>query len=278
MASTTAQAIPRRFGGTTRTDAWWLQPLAVFLGFSAFIVYSTWAAFQGTNSAACYYWFGGNGANYLSPFYSPEIFGVPSHPGIFGAEPGWWPSFLPFSPAFLIVWVPAGFRFTCYYYRGAYYKAFWLDPVACAVGEPRKSYLGERYLPLILQNVHRYFFYLAFIYIFILGRDAWEAFWFTGADGAKHFGVGVGTLVLVLNVILLASYTLGCHSFRHLIGGFLDSKSKVPPCAVGYNCVSCLNQRHMMWAWLSLFWVGFVDVYIRLCAMGIWHDFRIFTL
>jgi hypothetical protein len=31
----------------------------------------------------------------------------------------------------------------------------------------------------------------------------------------------------------------------------------------------------MMWAWLSLFWVGFTDVYVRLCAMGIWHDFHI---
>jgi hypothetical protein len=71
----------------------------------------------------------------------------------------------PFSPAFLIMWIPAGFRFTCYYYRGAYYKAFWLDPVNCAVGEPRKTYLGERYLPLILQNVHRYFFYLAVVFI-----------------------------------------------------------------------------------------------------------------
>jgi hypothetical protein len=278
MASTDTFAIPRRFGETTRSDAWWLQPLAVFLGFSAFIVYSTWAAFQGTNSAQCYYWYGGDGANYLSPFYSPTLFGVPSHPGIFGAAPAWWPGFLPFSPAFLIMWIPAGFRFTCYYYRGAYYKAFWMDPVACAVGEPRKSYLGERYLPLILQNVHRYFLYLAVVFVFILSRDAWDALWFTGADGVKHFGVAVGSLVLILNVVLLAGYTFGCHSLRHLIGGFLDAKSKVPACAKGYSCVSCLNRKHMLWAWLSLFWVGFTDVYIRLCAMNIWHDYRIFTL
>jgi len=276
MATSDALTLPRQqgFGATRRTDLWWLQPLGVFLGFSAFIVYSTWAAFQGTNSAVCYYWYGGGGANYLSPFYSPEIFGVPSHPGIFGVKPAWWPD-LPFSPSFLIMWVPAGFRFTCYYYRGQYYKAFWLDPVACTVGEPRKSYLGERFLPLILQNIHRYFFYLAFLYIFILGRDAIASFFFT-TDGVTHFGVGVGSLVLVLNVVLLASYTLGCHSFRHLIGGFLDSKTKVPACATGYNCVSCLNRSHSNWAWYSLFWVGFTDVYIRLCAMGIWHDYRLF--
>ena len=37
----------RRFGETARRDAWWIQPLSVFSVFSAFIVYATWAAFQG---------------------------------------------------------------------------------------------------------------------------------------------------------------------------------------------------------------------------------------
>jgi hypothetical protein len=261
--------VQRRFGETTRPDAWWVQPLLVFLGFAAFIVYSTWAAFQGNH-----YWFNGNGADYLSPFYSPEIFGNSPH-AIFGPKPDWWPSWLVFSPAFLVLWAPGGFRFTCYYYRGAYYKAFWADPPNCAVGEPRKTFLGERYFPLILQNVHRYFMYLAVIFIFILGYDAWEALWFTDATGAKHFGIGVGTIVLALNVVLLAAYTFGCHSLRHLIGGFLDAPSKVPVCAKSYACVSCLNHRHMMWAWISLFWVGFADVYVRLCSMGVWHDWRI---
>ena len=174
------------------------------------------------------------------------------------------------------MWIPAGFRFTCYYYRGAYYKAFWLDPVACAVGEPRKGYLGERYLPLVLQNVHRYFLYLALAFILILGRDAFDSLWFRDANGVAHFGLAVGSIVLIINVYLLAGYTLGCHSLRHLVGGFLDSKSKSPACASCYNAVSCLNKRHMLWAWLSLFWVGFTDVYIRLCAMGIWTDFRFF--
>lgn len=277
MAYTGTLPKQRGFGETTRTDAWWIQPLLVFLGFSAFIVYSTWAAFQGTQSDKCYYWYGQNGANYLSPFYSPELFGSSQHPGIFGVAPGWWPGWLPFSPAFLIMWIPAGFRFTCYYYRGAYYKAFWADPINCAVGEPRKIYLGERYLPLIIQNIHRYFLYLALIFILILGHDAWKAMWFADATGTEHFGIAVGTIVLTVNVVLLAGYTCGCHSLRHLIGGFLNSPSKAPVCAKGYSCVSCLNHRHMLWAWMSLFWVGFTDVYIRLCAMGIWHDFRIFT-
>ena len=90
----------RGFGETSRRDNWWVQPLVVFLGLSAFLVYSTWAAFQGEHYA-----YGG----YLSPMYSPEIFGDSSH-SLFGPQPGWWPSWLPFSPAFLILWAPAGFR------------------------------------------------------------------------------------------------------------------------------------------------------------------------
>jgi len=275
----------RAFGETIRPDVWWLQPLVVFLGFSAFIIYSTWAAFQGvgdlretvrTGHNVCSYWYGGGGADYLSPFYSPEIWGTSGH-AIFGAAlPSWWPGWAPFSPAFLILRIPAGFRFTCYYYRGAYYKAFWADPVNCAVGEPRKSFLGERSFPLILQNVHRYFFYLAALFIVLLSHDAWKGMWFTDLTGGKHFGVGVGTIVLTLNAVLLAMYTFGCHSLRHLTGGFLDSKSKAPTCAKAYSCVSCLNTRHMMWAWISLFWVGFTDVYIRLCATGHLHDIVFF--
>ena len=166
-----------------------------------------------------------NGANYLSPFYSPEIFGSSPH-AIFGPKGDWWPSWLLFSPALLVLWAPAGFRLTCYYYRGAYYKAFWADPPACAVGEPRKGYLGENSFPLIMQNVHRYFLYLALLFILILAHDAWNAMWFAEASGSKRFGIGVGTIVLTLNVILLGGYTFGCHSLRHLIGGFLDEISE----------------------------------------------------
>jgi hypothetical protein len=280
-----ADTLPKQrgFGETTRPDAWWLQPLAVFLGFSAFIIYSTWAAFQGIHDLAettktghmvCSYWYGGNGANYLSPFYSPEFWGVSPH--AIGKLPAWWPAWLPFSPAFLILWVPGGFRFTCYYYRGAYYKAFWADPINCAVGEPRKIFLGERYFPLIIQNVHRYFFYLAALFIVLLAHDAWKAMWFTDELGKQHFGMGVGTVVMILNPLFLALYTFGCHSFRHLSGGFLDSKSKSPLCGKTFDCVSGLNQKHMMWAWISLFGVGLTDVYIRLCATGHLKDIVLF--
>ncbi len=261
-------AAARPFGATARLDTWWLHPLLVFLGLSAFIVYSTWAAFQGVNYTA---------GPYLSPFYSPEVFGDSSH-SLLGPKPGWWPGWLPFSPALLILWAPGGFRLTCYYYRGAYYKAFIANPPACAVGKLKltKGYRGERSFPLILQNIHRYFLYLGLIFIAILALDAWKALWHTDpATGETTFGIGVGTLVLTLNVIFLGGYTLGCHSLRHLIGGIRDRLSRAPLRHKAYQCVSCLNRGHMSWAWISLFWVAFTDLYVRLCATGVWTDWRL---
>ena len=253
------------FGRTARRDRWWAQPLVTFLVFSAFVVYTTWAAFQGEHYA-----FG----PYLSPFYSPELFGSPH--AWFGAKPAWWPGWLVFSTALLILWAPGGFRFTCYYYRGAYYKAFWADPPSCAVGEPRAHYRGEASLPLILQNVHRYFMYLALTFLVILAHDVWKAMWFPGPAGREVFGIGVGTLVLAVNLILLGGYALGCHSLRHVVGGFRDQLSGAKVRRTAYDCVSCLNRRHGFWAWTSLFGVAFADLYVRLCSMGIFTDWRIF--
>jgi hypothetical protein len=252
--------IQRKFGETSRKDFWWTQPLAVFLGLSFFMGYLTWGAFQGDH-----YEFG----NYLSPLYSPLLFGDGPH-AWFGPKPGWWPAAIPFSAALLILWAPGGFRFTCYYYRGAYYKAFWQDPSNCAVGEPRKSYWGERSFPLIMQNIHRYFLYLALVFNVILTYDAILSYRF--ADGA---GIGVGSLVITLNAILLGSYSLSCHSLRHIIGGRKDEVSKNGLQLACYTGCSAMNRKHQLFAWLSLFWVAFTDLYVRLCSMGIWTDIRL---
>jgi hypothetical protein len=265
MAHAPLPLLHRGFGETLRRDAWWRQPLVVFTILSSFLVYATWAAFQNAH-----YTYG----PYLSPFYSPELFGASPH-AWFGPKPGWWPAVLPFSPALLILPFPGLFRFTCYYYRGAYYKAFWADPPNCAVGEPRKGYRGERSFPLILQNVHRYFLYVALLFLFFLSHDVWKALWFADGGGAPRFGIGVGTLVLALNVVLLSCYTLGCHSFRHMVGGFLDQLSGRRVVKTAYDCASCLNRWHMKWAWMSLVGVAFADLYVRLCSMGVWHDWRI---
>ncbi|MBL8764319.1 MAG: succinate dehydrogenase [Phycisphaerae bacterium] len=283
----------RQLGSTTRTDRWWVVPAATFAGLLAFIVYSTWAAFQGRDfcahaGAPTVSMFGGahSVASYLSPMYSPVLFDVPgTHSGHawFGEAPGWltglFPAFVGFSPAFLILWAPGGFRFTCYYYRGAYYKAFWGDPLSCAVGEPGfrgRAYRGEQKFPLILQNIHRYFLYLAVAFIGLLTYDAVISYVFRDpATGAKGFGIGLGSLVLTINPILLGGYTFGCHSLRHLIAGRIDCMSEHPARFRAYEGVSCLNRNHMKWAWASLFWVGFTDFYVRMVATGAWTDWRI---
>jgi hypothetical protein len=163
-----------------------------------------------------------------------------------------------------------------YYYRGAYYRGFWADPPACAVGEPRTHYRGEASFPLILQNIHRYFLYLALVFLVFLTHDVIAALRFTDpATGVTSFGVGVGTLVLATNTILLGSYTLGCHSLRHLVGGALDRLAGRPVRHTAYRCVSCFNRWHLYWAWTSLSWVAFSDLYVRMCSLGIWTDFRL---
>ncbi len=245
------RAYGERFGATERTDQWWLMPLAQALGLGALGMYANWAAFQGNH-----YEFG----NYLSPFYSPLF------------KPSWWP----FSPAFLILWAPLGFRATCYYYRKAYYRAFFADPVACAVGEMKaKGYCGELKFPFILQNLHRYMLYVAIVILLILWYDVFKAFVFVAPDGSHRLGIGGGTLALLANTTLLSLYTLSCHSLRHLVGGKLDCFS----CAAAgaqrhkaWSIVSVLNGHHMGFAWWSLLGVCFADFYIRMCSMGVIKD------
>ena len=241
---------------TLRKDTWWLEPLLVVLGLGGFVVYSTWAAFQNAHYYA---------APYLSPFYSPCIAANCAHTS-FQLVGRWWN----WSPAFLILWAPGVFRLTCYYYRKAYYRAFWWTPPACAVSDARTRYDGETRFPLIFQNLHRYAFYLAVLFIVILAWDAILALRFSGG-----FGVGVGTLVLWANVGLLGLYTFSCHSCRHLCGGHLDVFSAAPSRYRIWRGLSWLNERHALFAWLSLFSVGLADLYVRLVSMGIIRDIRV---
>ncbi len=255
------------YATTLRTDNWWVESALIVFGLTAFVIYSIWASFQ----ASHYMW-----GPYLSPFYSPVIFvdlsaagRAPLDESWFGEFPSWWPSFLPASPAFLIVAFPLVFRFTCYYYRKAYYRAFAGSPSACSVAAiPQKPYKGETGL-LIFQNIHRYTLYFALIYIFILYYDGFKAFFYHG-----EFGIGVGTIILLINPTLLAAYTFGCHSFRHLVGGQMDCMSCSKVRYGVWKKVSILNGKHQLWAWVSLIFVGFTDVYVRMVSMGIWHDFN----
>jgi len=232
---------------TLRRDAWWVEPLVTAIVLGAFGIYSTWRA------VADEYFYTDP---YISPFYSPLIL----------AE--WWP----FSPALLILWAPLGFRATCYYYRKAYYRAFFLSPPACAVNPAKggEGYKGESAFPYILQNVHRFFFYAATVVLIFLWYDAIIAFNFR--DG---FGIGVGTIVLIINAVLLTFYSLSCHSFRHLIGGNLDVFSRCPTRFRLWGAASVLNERHMLYAWVSLVFVALADLYVMLVARGTITDVRL---
>jgi hypothetical protein len=250
-----------------RQDAWWALPVTVVIVLGSFIVYSTWAAMQNA-----YYW----APPYLSPFYSPCLSAKCLHVTFgYGLPDISLPIIGILSPAFLILGGPGLFRLTCYYYRKAYYRSFWLAPAACAVRDAKTGYTGETRFPLILQNFHRYTWYVAVIFIVLLTWDAILAFRFPVPGGGVTFGIGVGTLVMWINVILLAGYTFSCHSCRHVCGGHVDMFSRAPGRYRVWHVFTRLNERHPVFAWLSLFSVGLTDLYIRLVAMGIIRDLRI---
>jgi hypothetical protein len=245
---------------TLRTDRWWVQPLVTAVALLAFVVYSTFRAFQNAHYFA---------EPYISPFYSPCLTTGcegDTFPKLF-TGPSW------ISPAIYILVFPLGFRLTCYYYRKAYYRSFWLAPPACAVAEPHRRYTGETRFPLVLQNVHRYFFYAGLVFNVILTYDAVLAF----RDPDGRWGhMGLGTLVLLANAVLLWLYSLSCHSCRHIVGGRLNHFSRHPLRYRFWTLASRLNAHHMRWAWLSLCSVAFADFYVFLVASDTIADLRFF--
>ncbi|HEX3784385.1 MAG TPA: hypothetical protein VHX38_32400 [Pseudonocardiaceae bacterium] len=245
---------------TLRTDRWWASPAFTFAFLLVMVVYLTWAIFANKD----YFW-----EPYISPMYSPCLTGncVP------GSGWGWFGSIAPVTPAIIIIIFPMGFRVTCYYYRKAYYRAVWASPAACAVPEPHRKYTGERRFPLVMQNIHRYFWYIAFVFAIILTADLVMSF----RDHQGNWGhMGLGTLVLLVNVGLIWAYTLSCHSCRHITGGRLKHFSKHPLRYKAWTFVSKLNAKHMQLAWASLAWIGVTDLYIRLVAANIITDLRFF--
>ena len=249
---------------TLRTDRWWRYPLATFTVLFCFVVYGLYAALANRDYYA---------DPYLLPFYSPCL---ATHcgavPGSYGAPHlGWIGTWWIVTPAVIILIFPLGFRLTCYYYPKAYYRSWWLSPPACAVPEPHKRYTGEARFPLILQNIHRYFFYAALVFNVILTWDAIIAF-----DWHGSFGMGLGTLVLLANAVLLWLYTLSCHACRHAVGGRINHFSAHPIRYWFWTTVTKINPYHGNFACASLIWVGIADGYVRLVASGTLHDPRFF--
>ncbi|HJX44226.1 MAG TPA: hypothetical protein VJ352_11155, partial [Geodermatophilus sp.] len=245
---------------TLRTDRWWVQPLVTVVVLVLFVAYSTFRAFQDAYYSA---------EPYISPFYSPCISTRcegDSFPEFF-TGPAW------ISPALYVLVLPLGIRLTCYYYRKAYYRSFWLSPPACAVAEPHRRYTGETRLPLIGQNVHRYFLYAALVFNVILFYEAFRGF----RDETGEWGhMGLGTVVLLVNAVLLFLYSVSCHSCRHVVGGRLNSFSRHPLRYRAWTLVSRLNGRHMLFAWASLASVALADLYVLLLATGTISDPRFF--
>ena len=244
-------------GRVERRDSWWLEVAPVIIVLGGFSIYATWAALVNAH----YYV-----APYLSPFYSPCLVTTCQHVTL-PLIGGWWP----LSPAILILWVPLGFRATCYYYRKAYYRSFFFSPPACAVPDAPKRYTGEARFPFLIQNLHRYFFYFSLIVLIFLWWDVIMAFNFP--DG---FGMGLGTVVLFTASALLTLYTFSCHSCRYLCGGHLDSFHRKPVRQRLWQITNVLNPKHAQFAWVSLFGVALADLYVRLLSMGVIQDFRFF--
>jgi len=249
---------------TLRTDRWWLSPLLTFLALTAWLAYGLIRA-----ATQKYYWV--DEYHYLTPFASPCI-SDSCEPGSshFGTPLPEMPIFIPI--AFITFVVLAGFRGTCYYYRKAGYRSFFLAPAACAVPEPHKSYSGEAKFPLVLLNYHRYFFYGALVFGLINVYDAVLAF--HGTDGG--IGMGLGTVIIWINLVMLWAYTLSCHACRHIVGGRLRSFSQHPWRYRYWTWVSRLNAKHGTYAMISLFTVIFTDAYIMSVSAGWFDDPRFF--
>lgn len=253
--ATTALARGQR---TFRRDLWWLEPALVVIGFTAFVIYTLWA---GTTTSGYY------ADPYMSPFFSPCITANCEHLTFGTALIGDW---YQLAPAGFVVFFPLLFRGTCYYFRRTYYRSYFMSPPACAVRDVPASYTGESRFPFILQNVHRYTWYLAVVIFLILTYDAIIAFNFDG-----RWGIGLGSLLMTAEAVLIGLYTFSCHSCRALCGGWADQFHRRPLWHRLWKTISALNVRHGLFFWVSLVSVVTADVYVRLLAAGVIGDPRV---
>jgi hypothetical protein len=261
-SSRTRAQIPEK---TLRKDPWWRAPAITATLLTIWVTYATVHVFIGN-------WYYVAKYHYLTPFYSPCINGecVPGASSL----GHWFPAVPPIIP-YAVISLPfvLGFRLSCYYYRRTYYRAFWRSPAACAVREPHKAYSGETRFPLILQNLHRYFFYIVLLISILNTYDVTQAF--RGPDG--DFGFGLGTLIMLGNVVLLWAYALSCHSCRHITGGRLKNFSAHPVRYRMWTQISKLNAKHMQLAWITLGTLMLTDLYIWLVSAGVFSDLRIYN-
>lgn len=237
----------------TRKDNWWVMPIIIDAVIILFVIYTILAVFYpGTDKTY----------QYASMHYYSPIWGIPIPKSVLDFLH--WPGTLPL--ALLTIWAPLGFRASCYYERKIYYRDFFTSPPACGVNGihiRRGKYTGERAFPFILNNLHRWFFYVTLILMILQTLDFLYAL---------TFGIGVGTIILFFNTLFLSLYVYSCHAFRHVVGGnrnCYDCGSVGSLQFKGWKIVSKLNENHSNWFWISLGTVMLADFWIRLVAGGV---------
>ena len=266
-------------GRTNRIDNWWSQPMVMGIGLTAALVYTFWRLFlYGTEAAngVSLISYELHGSTVISPIFSPNVLEW----SLFGLNEWNHPEWV--NAAILVLWIPFGFRGTCYYMRRVYYRTFFASPTACWVDEPDINkaigYKGEKRL-FIFNNLHRYFLYAAMIILVIKWWDVTHTMHFHSAthDG---YGVSIGTFVMGIEAFLLTMYVTSCHALRHLAGGMLDrwttGISRVR--GVLFGKISVLNRSHGFWFWTSLIFVFLGDLWVLAVAEGRLSDMVLFVV
>ena len=248
------------FGITDRVDKWWNKPFWMGFGLSLALVYTALRVLV-WNGEIHY-----DNHRVTSPIFSPDVI------HIFDLQTPHW-----MNSALLILWIPFGFRGTCYYMRKVSHRVFFQNPTACVVAKPKISYKidykGEKGL-FILNNIHRYMLYLAIIILSMKVYDVYHTMWFQGDNGVESFGISIGTLVLAIESILLFMYVASCHAFRHLFGGGMNQWRSGISGIFGklHIKISNLNIEHAFWFWTSLVMVFLGDLFVWAVAEGIIND------
>lgn len=243
------------FGATDRVDKWWKQPLWMATALTAAVIYTGLRVvfFDGE----IHY----DNHRVTSPIFSPDIIHMFDI-----SAPSW------ANSAMLILWIPFGFRGTCYYMRRVYHRVFFQNPTGCVVSKPWDEYSGETGL-FVLNNIHRYMLYLAIMVLIVKVYDVWHTMQFHEGS-SDTLGVSVGTLVLATESFLLTMYVVSCHAFRHMFGGGSDRWTGKFGRIIGkvYWRVSSTNVHHAFWFWTSLAMVFIGDLFVWSVAEGILSD------
>ncbi|MCL5094580.1 MAG: hypothetical protein M1168_01185 [Candidatus Marsarchaeota archaeon] len=174
-----------------------------------------------------------------------------------------------YSPTILIIPIIALFRLTCYGFRKSYNRHLFKHPQSCIISRQNDNqnyYTGETSLLFRIENLHRYFMYFSLLILPFFYYDLYLSFVFNLSI------LRLGSIFLLIDTILLTLYIFSCHSIRNLIGGnkdcfsclkFSQKRKKI------FDLQSFLNSNHEFFAWSSLVFIIFVDLYIR--AMIAFH-------